>query len=164
MVDSMKKLNMRLEKTKESDLDAMFVFQLDKDANHLAAFTSKDPTNKIEYIEKWTRLLADSTVTMRTIVLSNEIAGSVVKYEMEGKAEITYWIDKQFWGMGIATMALKCFLKIEHVRPIFGRVAFDNLGSQRILEKCGFKKIGAEKGYANAREMEIEEFVYKLDK
>jgi RimJ/RimL family protein N-acetyltransferase len=155
--------NIELRNTTENDLETLFVFQLDKDANYLAAFTSKDPTNKIEYMVKWTRLLADSTVIMRTILVNNEIAGSVVKYEMEGKAEITYWIDKNFWGMGVATKTLEEFLKTENIRPIYGRVAFDNFGSQRVLEKCGFEKIGTEKGFANARDKEIEEFIYKLE-
>jgi len=80
----------------------------------------------------------------------------------ENEAEITYWIDKKFWGQGIATTALKELLKIEQVRPIYGRVAFDNYGSQKVLEKCGFVKIGKEKGFANARQAEIEEYIYKL--
>jgi [ribosomal protein S5]-alanine N-acetyltransferase len=42
------------------------------------------------------------------------------------------------WGMGIATKALKAFLMKENTRPIFGRVAFDNFGSQKVLEKCNF--------------------------
>jgi ribosomal-protein-alanine N-acetyltransferase len=48
----------------------------------------------------------------------------------------------QFWGKGIATKALTEFLNIETIRPIFGRVAFDNFGSQKVLEKCGFDKVG----------------------
>jgi len=32
-----------------------------------------------------------------------------------------------------------------------------------VMEKCGFQKIGTEKGFANARQAEIEEFVYRLD-
>lgn len=95
-------------------------------------------------------------------MVNNIIAGSISKFEMEGEAEITYWIDKKFWGKGVATTALKKFLIIENVRPIFGRVAFDNLGSQKVLEKCGFVKIGTDKGFANARQAEIEEFIYKL--
>lgn len=50
----------------------------------------------------------------------------------------------------------------QHTKPIFGRVVFDNLGSQKVLEKCGFVKIVADKGFANARQTEIEEFIYKL--
>ena len=81
---------------------------------------------------------------------------------MEKEAEITYWIDRKFWGQGIATAALQNFLKIEKIRPIFGRVAFDNYGSQKVLEKSGFIKIGKDKGFANARQEEIEEYIYKL--
>jgi ribosomal-protein-alanine N-acetyltransferase len=62
----------------------------------------------------------------------------------------------------MAKTALKNFLKIEKIRPIYGRVAFDNYGSQKILEKCGFIKIGKEKSFANARQTEIEEYIYKL--
>jgi RimJ/RimL family protein N-acetyltransferase len=80
----------------------------------------------------------------------------------ENEAEITYWMDKKFWGQGIATTALKGFLKIEQIRPIYGHVAFDNYGSQKVLEKCGFVKIGKDKGFANARQAEIEEYIYKL--
>lgn len=50
---------------------------------------------------------------------------------MEHEAEVTYWIDRKFWGQGIATAALKDFLKTEHSRPIYGRVAHDNVGSQK---------------------------------
>lgn len=99
----------------------------------------------------------------QTIIADTVIVGSIAKFVLEGDAEITYWIDKAFWGKGIATTALKNFLKIEKTRPIFGRVAFDNMGSQKVLEKCGFVKIGTDKGFANARQMEIEEFIYRLD-
>ena len=53
-------------------------------------------------------------------------------------------------------------MKVEQSRPIFGRVAFDNFASQKVLEKCGFEKIGKDIGFANARQTEIEEFIYKL--
>ena len=99
---------------------------------------------------------------MQTIIVDKIIAGSVSKFEMGGDAEITYWIDKKFWGKGVATKALNELLKNENARPIFGRVAFDNFGSQKVLEKCGFVKIGTVKGFANARQAEIEEFIYKL--
>ncbi|WP_369804269.1 GNAT family N-acetyltransferase [Chitinophaga sp. MD30] len=72
-------------------------------------------------------------------------------------------MDRQkFWGQGITTTALDNFLTLESTRPIFGRVAFDNFGSQRVLEKCGFVKTGTDKGFANARQTEVEEFIYKL--
>lgn len=149
--------------TTVADLDILFQFQLDPEANHLAAFTSKDSFNKEAYLAKYTKLLNDPTVNNQTIVVDGTIAGSIAKFVMEGDTEITYWIDKAFWGQGIATIALKNLLTIETTRPIFGRVAFDNTGSQKVLEKCGFTKIGTDKGFARARQTEIEEFIYRLD-
>lgn len=151
-----------LRPTEISDLDILFQFQLDKEGGYLAAFMPKDPTDKAAYIKKYTKLLAAPTVNNQTILLDNSIVGSVAKFMMEGDMEITYWIDRKFWGQGIATKALKKFLTIETIRPIFGRVAFDNFGSQKVLVNCGFAKIGADKGFANARQMEVEEFIYKL--
>ena len=160
MVNDKKKIE--LVKTTINDLETLFVFQLNKEANYLAAFTSKDPTDKTAYMEKWTKLLADKNINMQTILFNGIIAGSIAKYEIEGNSEITYWIGKDYWGQGIATLALKKFLNIEKVRPIYGRVAFDNFGSQKVLEKCGFKKTGTDKGFANFRKKEIEEIIFKL--
>lgn len=154
--------NITLIKTEEDDLNSFFQFQLDKEANYLAAFTSKDPNNKTAYIEKYTKHLNDPTINMKTIKVNDVIAGSIAKFVMENEAEITYWIDRKFWGQGIATTALKDFLDIEKIRPIYARVAFDNYGSQKVLEKCGYVKTGKDKGFANARQTEIEEYIYKL--
>jgi ribosomal-protein-alanine N-acetyltransferase len=154
--------NITLIKTEEDHLNSFFQFQLDKEANYLAAFTSKDPNNKTAYIEKYTKHLNDPTINMKTIKVNDVIAGSIAKFVMENEAEITYWINRKFWGQGIATTELKDFLDIEKIRPIYARVAFDNLGSQKVLEKCGFVKTGKDKGFANARQKEIEEYIYKL--
>ncbi|WP_118974772.1 GNAT family N-acetyltransferase [Taibaiella koreensis] len=151
-----------LRPTEHADLAALFLFQLDKEANYLAAFTAKDPTDKEAYLEKYTKCLQDPTINMQTIWIGESIAGSIAKFETRGDTEITYWIDRNHWGKGIATTALKSFLILETMRPIFGRVAFDNFGSQKVLEKCGFIKTGNDKGFANARQTEVEEFIYKL--
>lgn len=151
-----------IRKSSIADLEKLFVFQLDEEANYMASFTSKDPTDKKAYLEKWTKLLIDKTINMQTIICNGDIVGSVVKYEVGGVPEITYWIGKAFWRRGIATKALQEFLMIEKARPIFGRVAFDNFGSQKVLEKCGFQKISIGKGFANARGVEIEEIIFKL--
>lgn len=155
-------IEITLRPTTVQDLETLFTFQLDNDAIYLAAFTPKDPTDKTAYIDKYSKLLDDPTVNNQTILLDNKIVGSMAKFVMFGKNELTYWIDKQFWGKGIATTTLKKFLAIENARPIFGRVAFDNFSSQKVLEKCGFVKVGTDKGFANARQTEIEEYIYKL--
>lgn len=148
--------------TTPQDLEQLFLFQLDPEACYQAAFMAKDHADKDAYIAKHTPFLSDPTKTTRTILVDGTIAGSMSKFVMQGDAEITYWIDKQYWGQGIATKALTEFLKIETTRPIYGRIAFDNIGSQRVLEKCGFVKIGADRGFANARHAEIEEYIFIL--
>lgn len=154
--------NITLTKTEKEDLNAFFQFQLDEEANYLAAFTAKDPTDKAAYIEKYSKFLDNPTINSQTIRLNNTIVGSISKFLIDDEAEITYWIDKQFWRQGIGATALQLFLKTEQTRPICARVAFDNYGSQKVLEKCGFKKTGKDKGFANARQTEIEEYIYKL--
>ncbi|GAB3588951.1 GNAT family N-acetyltransferase [Hymenobacter daeguensis] len=151
-----------LRRTEAADLEHFFAFQLDQEANHLAAFTAKDPADKTAYLAKYTSFLTDPTINMQTIVVGGIVAGSIAKFEIAGEAGITYWIDKKYWGKGVATKALAAFLKTETARPIFGHTAFDNVGSQRVLEKCGFVKIGADKGFANARQAEIAEFIFRL--
>ena len=154
--------NITLTETVKDDLNAFFQFQLDKEANHMAAFTAKDPNDKAAYLAKYTPFLTDPTIHMRTIKADGEIVGSIAKFVMNNEAGITYWIDRKYWGQGVATNALKAFLTMEHTRPIYGATAFDNYGSQKVLEKCGFVKMGTDKGFANGRQEEIEEYIYRL--
>ena len=145
------------------DLPIFFEQQLDQEANYMAAFTAKDPTDKTAFMSHWRKILADDSVIIQTIIFNEQVAGSVSSYEDEGKPEVTYWIGKDFWGKGIATRALTEFLEHHNkVRPIYARVANDNLGSRRVLEKCGFIVLGQSMGYANARGQEIEEFLLEL--
>jgi len=147
----------------EDDLSIFFEQQLDADANYMAAFTAKDPTNREAFTAHWNRILADSTVTIKTIVFDGQVVGSVLSYEESGKPEVSYWIGKEYWGKGLATRALSDFLAHGNkTRPIYARAAKDNIGSLRVLEKCGFTIIGEGKGFANARGEEIEELILEL--
>ena len=156
-------MNIRIRKSVEADLAIFFKNQTDEEANFMAAFTPDNPHDEQAYLTKWKRLINDETVNIFSIIVDSTLIGCVVKFVMEGDAEITYAIDKNYWGKGITTQALKEFMDIEKIRPIYGRTAFDNLGSQKILEKNGFQKIGNNHDFANARGKEIEEFIYRLD-
>jgi RimJ/RimL family protein N-acetyltransferase len=145
------------------DLPIFFEYQLDQEANHMAAFTAKDRTNLEAFMAHWHRILADETTINQTILVNGHVAGSVSSYEEEGRPEVTYWLGKAYWGKGIATWALTELLTQHNkTRPIYARVAKDNLGSRRVLEKCGFTIIGESKGFANARGQEIEELLLEL--
>ena len=146
-----------------ADLPIFFENQLDQEANYMAAFTAKDLTNREAFTAHWHKILANETNIIRTIIFNEQVAGSVSSYEDEGRPEVTYWLGKEYWGKGIATRALKEFLASHNtIRPIYARVAKDNPGSRRVLEKCGFTVVGESKGFANARGQEIEELLLEL--
>jgi RimJ/RimL family protein N-acetyltransferase len=148
-----------------SDLPIFFDQQLDSDANQMAAFTSRDPSDRDAFMAHWTKILGDETITIQTILFDGHVAGSVLSYEDEefGKPEVGYWIGKPYWGKGVATRALSAFLFHVKVRPLYARAAKDNIASLRVLEKCRFTLIGKDKGFSNARGEEVEEFILRLD-
>jgi RimJ/RimL family protein N-acetyltransferase len=147
----------------EKDLPIFFEQQSDPEANHMAAFTAKDPTNRESFTAHWNKILADATVIIKTIVFEGHVVGNILSYEEDGRPEVSYWLGKEYWGQGLATRALLAFLAYGNkARPIYARVAKDNPGSRRVLEKCGFTIIGEAKGFANARGEEIEELLLEL--
>ncbi len=151
-----------LRDTSADDLLIFFEQQLDSTANYMAAFTAGDPADKDAFIEHWTKNLSDDTIRIKTIVFEKQVAGHVASFVRFGKPEITYWLGREYWGQGIATMALTAFLEELQTRPIYARVVKDNIASMRVLEKCGFRVAGSDKAFANARGCEIEEFILKL--
>jgi RimJ/RimL family protein N-acetyltransferase len=145
------------------DLPIFFEQELDPEANHMAAFTTRDPADRTAFDAHWKRILADSAVIVRTIVYGGEVAGYVLSYETAGDPEVSYWLGKPYWGRGVASAALRRFLaEVNRKRPIYGRAAKDNLASLRVMEKCGFRVIHEVEGFARARQAVITEVVLVL--
>lgn len=148
---------------RERDLPVFFLHHRDPEANAMAAFTAPDPSDHDAFLAHWNRILEDPTVVIRTIEVDDEIAGHVLRYEQEGVPEVSYWIGREYWGRGVATVALRRFLDaVEVQRPLRARVAADNVASARVLRKCGFQTIVRTSGYANARGEVVEEWVMEL--
>jgi RimJ/RimL family protein N-acetyltransferase len=153
-----------LREVEASDLDVLFEQQLDPEARLMAAFTAADPADRHAFDARWSRIRGDDSSLARTIVADGEIAGSILRWRdpaLPG-AEVTYWLGREHWGRGIATAALERFLELAPERPIFGRCAADNVASRRVLEKNGFVVEAEERGFANARGSEIDEFLLRL--
>ena len=132
-------------------------------AAHMAAFTAPDHMDRDAFQRRWSRLRADETVIARAIVVEGEVAGTIGSWGDPDEREVTYWIGRSYWGKGIATGALTAFLAVDPSRPLHARVAYDNVGSRRVLEKCGFRVIASERDFAQARSAEIEELMLRLD-
>ncbi len=151
-----------LRKVKKSDLPIFFTQQQDEEANYMAAFVSRDPNNRRVFDKHWKKILSDDSIIIKTILYQNKIAGQIGSYILFGEREVYYWIGKEFWGKGIATAALNEFVKLIKVRPLHARTAKDNVGSVRVLEKCGFSYIGNDITFSQIRNVDVEESIYKL--
>jgi len=143
----------------EDDLPIFFEHQLDPDANTMAAFLARD---RDAFMTHWNKILSDDTITKKTILFDGHVAGNIVSFEQSGEPQVGYWIGREYWGKGVATRALSEFLGNVKVRPLYAHVAKHNIASFRVLEKCGFTITGEDKGFANARGLEVEEFILKL--
>lgn len=155
--------SIELRQVSPDDLDTFFAHQQNADAVWMAAFTPVDPTDRETFEAQWHRMLGDDSISVWTIVDGTTVVGHIATFEMFGEREITYWIDDARWGRGIATEAVSLMLSLEPVRPLHGRTAFDNVASGRVLEKNGFRPVGTDRGFANARNAEIEETIWRLD-
>lgn len=148
----------------DADLDVLFEHWTDAESNHMAAFTVADPQNRQAFAERWDRLRADPSVVARTIEVDGSVAGSISSWDNDGVREVTYWLGRAHWGKGVATRALTEFLAtVETTRPLQAATAIDNVGSQRVLAKCGFRPVGEGQAFANARGAEVEEVLFRLD-
>ena len=153
-----------LREVTEDDLVIFFEQQHDPDANWMAAFTAKDPTDWAAFAAKWAKIRAEGPVAAKTIVYGGRVAGNVLSFvaPWSGQREVSYWIERDHWGRGLATRALAAFVGGLAARPLYARAAADNVASIRVLEKCGFVLIGRDRGFANARGAEIEEVIMEL--
>jgi RimJ/RimL family protein N-acetyltransferase len=154
--------NVILRDVNEDDLPIFFEQQSDTTANYMAAFTAKDPSDKVAFKAHWEKILDDERIIKKTIIFNGQVAGQVSSFEQFGEPEVSYWIGREYWGKGVATRALSQLLDYVNIRPIYARAAKDNIASIRVLEKCGFKICGEDKGFSNARTEEVEEYVFQL--
>ncbi len=129
------KPEVQLRDVEANDLALFFEHQCDPVAVAMVVFHSRD---RAEFAQHWAALLADEAILKKTVVVDDQVAGHVVSFEQDGKREVGYWLDRAYWGRGVATKALTAFLRLEQTRPLYAGVAKHNAASLRVLQKCGF--------------------------
>ncbi|ROP35342.1 GNAT family N-acetyltransferase [Saccharothrix texasensis] len=157
-------MGVELREVTAADVLAFFEHQRDPEAVRMAAFTSADPSDRAAFLVRWARILADESAVARTVVFDGDVVGHVGSSTRFGGPEVTCWIDREHWGKGLATAALELFLAEQPLRPLYARTAVDNLGSLRVLAKCGFVAVGEDVGFAQGRGEDVEEFILRLDR
>ncbi len=143
-------MHIALRAVHDSDLPVFYRQMNDPEALHMAAFTPKDPADRDAFDAHWARIRASDDV-VRAILADGDVVGSAAVYGEPGEREVTYWVDRAYWGRGVATAALRALLTEVPERPLYARAAADNAGSLRVLEKCGFRITARAGGFAQAR-------------
>ena len=125
----------------ESDLQTFFEHQRDPEATSLAAYPAKE---RDAFMSHWRhKVLGVPANEARTILVDDQVAGYVASWEGDGRRLVGYWIGREYWGRGVARLALDEFLRShERQRPIYAYVVLSNARSIRVLEKCGFQRVG----------------------
>jgi hypothetical protein len=101
---------------------------------------------------------ADETNITKPILFNGEAATSSACAVR--RTRVGYWIA-DFWGQGIATQALGSFGRNPVASAL--RRCCNNLGSRRVLEKCGFTVLGEDRFSYGTPEEEFEEFTLILN-
>ncbi len=119
----------------DADLPTLFEHQADPEASAMAAFPSRTWD---AFVEHEAKIRADPATIARTILAHGEVIGSIASWQADSERDVGYWIGRAHWGKGMASAALRAFLHVDRTRPLSAHVAEHNVGSRRVLEKCGF--------------------------
>ena len=133
------------------DLPILFEHQRDPVANEMAVFAARDWD---AYVAHDAKIRSDPTLIRRTVVVDDEVVGWIGCFG-EQQREVGYWYDRTVWGRGIATASLAALLDEVTERPLFAHVAATNVGSVKVLERCGFVEVERET-------TDVGELVYRL--
>jgi RimJ/RimL family protein N-acetyltransferase len=95
-----------------------------------------------EFMAHWTRILADDAALARAIVVDGEVVGTILCWYEGDDRKVGYWLGRAYWGRGYASRALQLLLDEVTDRPLIAHIADSNIGSQRVLEHNGFRRVG----------------------
>lgn len=129
----------------EADLATLFAFESDPIASQMAHFPSRD---KAAFYQHWQqKVISAPDAIAQGIWLQGQLIGSMLSWYnpkdslIQNGRLIGYWIDREYWGQGIATQALALFLPLLPKAPLFAYVAAHNIGSLKVIKRYGFMAV-----------------------
>jgi RimJ/RimL family protein N-acetyltransferase len=128
----------------------------------MAAVTRGCHCDRAAFGAHWDKVRSDPAVIVRTVLADGEVAGHAAVFGPPGEREVTYWVDRAYWGRGGATAALAALPGLERARPLHAHAAADNAGSVRVLQKCGFAVAGRGRIFGRARGGEFDKVALAL--
>jgi [ribosomal protein S5]-alanine N-acetyltransferase len=109
----------------------------------------------------------DDDEFVRGVELDGELIGAVGYIESQGGvAEIGYWIGKPWWGRGFATEAARAMVDYCFAPGGFRRLTcghfIDNPRSARVIAKLGFRRVGKDSQWCEARQAQVATVRYAM--
>jgi RimJ/RimL family protein N-acetyltransferase len=123
----------------EADLPILYEHRADPLASEMAVVPAR---TKPEFMALWATILADDKTVARAIVADGTVVGMILSWVDDGDRTVGYWIGREHWGRGYATRGLALLVDEIGERPLIAHVADTNIGSRRVLEHCGFVRVG----------------------
>ncbi|MEO1534529.1 MAG: GNAT family protein [Planctomycetota bacterium] len=144
-------MTVRLREALEDDRDFVRAIENEPAGN---VMSNVRPRSDEAFRAHWDRVMRSPTVVTRMIEYSDEgvwqttgfVTSFVTDVEVAGEASarrcIGYRLGERWWGLGIATSALRAFLAdVMAERPLWALAAAGNGPSLRVLTKCGFEVV-----------------------
>jgi [ribosomal protein S5]-alanine N-acetyltransferase len=138
----------------DSDLESLVRLANNENVSRYLVYTFPFPYTTAD-AEWWIRVGSHQNGAItRVIEYQGLFVGSVAITPQSGwrehLGEIGYWVAEEYWGKGIATVALRQMTEYgfnsRNFRKLFAPVLAPNIASMRVLEKCGYQLEGILKG------------------
>lgn len=140
----------------EADFETFYRHQSDPVAAEMAVFGQRGHD---DFIAHWRTILANPELFARAVLADEVVVGNVMSWSSDGLRYVGYWIDRDWWGRGVASEGLRQSIGEIQDRPLWALVVVSNIGSQRVLQKNGFVRASQRPSPADG----VEEYVYRLD-
>ena len=88
----------------DSDLDSLFEMMRDPESVWMAAFTAENPDDRTAFDAHMAKVRTLPGATNRAVTVDGRLVGSIASFVIDGDTEVTYWIDRSFWGRGIGVL------------------------------------------------------------
>lgn len=143
-----------------ADEDLPTIYAINSDPVGVA-MVGMAPRDEETFYANRARNMANPRNKMLAITVGGKLAGDMLSWVDDGgQRRVGYWLGQEFWGRGIATAALTAFLGELTERPLYADVLRTNVGSIRVLEKCGFRLLSEDE---RGPDHDPEEYTLRLD-
>lgn len=154
------KMRVVLREVDDSDLPVYFEYLRDPEA---AAMAGIDPNDQHAFQKQWTNRRRDTESVTRTIEdpESGAVLGYIVGFPDGSDFRVAYWVDREYWGRGVATASLGAFMAEVERRPVYARAPRQNEAAVVVLKRNGFHLVGEESGYSAEAGQVLDELILR---